>query len=87
MFAIVRGANGRRHEVDFGDDPVVVDVAMSDETIQVTMTAAEDVDPNRRRFVTITLPREAFSAALAAASRGDGKDTAVTKGPRLVALD
>jgi hypothetical protein len=28
MYAILRGANGRRHEVDFGDDPVVVDVAM-----------------------------------------------------------
>jgi hypothetical protein len=21
MYAILRGANGRRHEVDFGDDP------------------------------------------------------------------
>ena len=37
MFAILRGANGRRHEVDFGDDPVTVDVAMNSTTVQVTM--------------------------------------------------
>ena len=39
MFAILRGANGRRYEVDFGDDPVTV-VAMSPTTVQVTMTAS-----------------------------------------------
>jgi hypothetical protein len=33
MFAIVRGANGRRHEVDFNEDPVIIDV-----TIGATMT-------------------------------------------------
>jgi hypothetical protein len=40
MFAILRGANGRRHEVDFNDEPVVVDVSMSAATVQITMTAA-----------------------------------------------
>jgi hypothetical protein len=45
MFAILRGANGRRHEVDFGDDPVTVDVAMSPTTVQVTMTAVDPGDP------------------------------------------
>ena len=39
MYAILRGANGRRHEVDFGDDPVVVNVAMSGITVQITITA------------------------------------------------
>ena len=29
MFAILRGANGRRHEVDFNQDPVIVKVAMA----------------------------------------------------------
>ena len=28
-FAIIRGRNGRRHEVDFGDDPVEIDVTVS----------------------------------------------------------
>ncbi len=27
-FAIIRGSNGRWHEVDFKDDPVAVDVSM-----------------------------------------------------------
>ena len=45
MFAILRGANGRRHEVDFGEDPVTIDVAMSATTVQITMTAADPGDP------------------------------------------
>ncbi len=44
MFAILRQAGGRRYEVDFEDDPVLLDVAMSATTIQITMTATEDRD-------------------------------------------
>jgi hypothetical protein len=68
MFAILRGANGRRHEVDFGDDPVTIDVAMSSTTVQVTMTAADPGDPARGRFATVALPRAALVAAMAAAA-------------------
>jgi hypothetical protein len=68
MFAILRGANGRRHEVDFGDDPVTIDVAMSAATVQITMTAAEPGDPGKGRFVTIAIPRDALAAAMAAAA-------------------
>ena len=68
MFAILRGANGRRHEVDFGDDPVAVDVAMSPTTVQVTMTAVDPGDPARCRSVTVALPRDALAAAMAAAA-------------------
>ena len=67
MFAILRQAGGRRYEVDFEDDPVLLDVAMSATTIQITMTATEDRDPEKNRFVTVTVPREALIAALAAA--------------------
>ena len=67
MFAILRGANGRRHEVDFGDDAVTIDVAMSATTVQVTM-AADPGDPARCRFVTVALPRDALVAAMAAAA-------------------
>jgi hypothetical protein len=56
MFAILRGANGRRHEVDFKDDPVIVDVSMSTATVQITMTAARPGNPATRRYVTVTLP-------------------------------
>jgi hypothetical protein len=39
MYAILRGANDRRQEVDFGDDPVMVDVAMSDVTLPMSGAA------------------------------------------------
>jgi hypothetical protein len=68
MFAILRGASGRRHEVDFGDDPITIDVAMSPTTVQVTMTAADPGDPTRGRFVTVAVPRDALAAAMAAAA-------------------
>ena len=49
MFAILRGANGRRHEVDFKDDPVIVDVSMSTATVQIAT----------RRYVTVGRPAQA----------------------------
>ena len=36
-FAIIRGGNGRRHEVDFGDDPVRLDVSIGVTTVQITV--------------------------------------------------
>ena len=78
MYAILRGTNGRRHEVDFGDDPVAVDVAMSDSVVQVTMTAAGDPDPDRARFVTISVPWEQLVAAMAEAVNRRSKTGDVT---------
>lgn len=70
-FAIIRGDNGRRHEVDFGDDPVTLDVAISEATVQITLEAADDPGPSgRRRFVTLAVPREELIAALRAALAG-----------------
>ncbi|MGF7209759.1 hypothetical protein GGE65_004362 [Skermanella aerolata] len=83
MYAISRGANGRRHEVDFGDDPVVVNVAMSDITVQITMTAPSDLNPDRAPFVTVTVPREQLVAAMAEAVNRHSKPGGVT-GIRLV---
>jgi hypothetical protein len=68
MFAILRGANGRRHEADFLNDPVSVEVAMSATVIQITMTADDETNPATRRYVTVALPREKLLAALAAAT-------------------
>jgi hypothetical protein len=68
MFAILRGANGRRHEVDFNEDPVIVDVAMSSTTVQITMTAAGSGDLSRSRYITVALPRDALASAMAAAA-------------------
>jgi hypothetical protein len=83
MYAILRGANGRRHEVDFGDDPVVVNVAMSDITVQITMTAPDDLNSDQARFVTVTVPREQLVAAMAEAVNRRSKPGGVT-GIRLV---
>jgi hypothetical protein len=68
VFAALRGTNGRRHEVDFQDDLVIVDVAMSPQTVQITMTAASPSDPNNTRYVTVALPRDALASAMASAS-------------------
>jgi hypothetical protein len=82
MFAILRGANGRRHEVDFHDDPVTVDVSMSATTIQITMAAADSSDLSRSRYVTVALPRDALACAMAAAAARLGLNTEL--GLRLV---
>ena len=83
MHAILRGADGRRHEVDFGDDPVVVEVSMSDITVQITMTASDDLNSDQARFVTVTVPREQLVAAMAEAVNRRSKLSGVT-GIRLV---
>lgn len=78
MYAILRGANGRRHEVDFGDDPVIVNVAMSDITVQITVTASGDLNFDQARFVTVTLPREQLVMAMAEAVNRRSKPGDVT---------
>jgi hypothetical protein len=65
MFAILRGPKERRHEVDFNEDPVIVDVSIGATTIQITMTAGDPGDPVKGRYVTVALPRDALTAAMA----------------------
>jgi hypothetical protein len=38
-YAIIRGKNGRRHEVDFGDAPVRVQIYSSEETVEILIEA------------------------------------------------
>ena len=53
-FAIIRSSNGRRHEVDFADAEIEVDVAIGSETVQITVEAIHDLAPSdKRRFATI----------------------------------
>ena len=62
--AIIRGKNGRRHEVDFGDSPVRVEIYASDETIEIFVEADfETLAEERRRFAIINIPRQQFSQA------------------------
>jgi hypothetical protein len=81
MFGALRGANGRRHEVDFGDGPVVVDVSVGSATVQITMSESDASDLSRSRFVTICVPRTALTTGLAKAV---AREEAAERGPRLV---
>jgi hypothetical protein len=83
-FAIIRGGNGRRHEVGFGDDPVTLDVSASEATVQITLEAADDPGPSGgRRFVTLAVPREELITALRTALESRSA-TAIRPRPRLV---
>jgi len=83
-FAIIRGGNGRRHEVDFGDDPVTLDVSAGKATVQVTIEATDDPGPSGgRRFATLAVPRKELITALSAALGSRPADT-IRPRPRLV---
>ena len=69
-YAIIRGANRRRHEVDFGDAPVRVQIYASEETVEIFMEADfETLAEERRRFAILNIPRHLFSEATAAVAR------------------
>jgi hypothetical protein len=79
MFAILRGANGRRHEVDFNQDPVIVKVSMNAAMVQITMTAADSGDPGGA--LTVALPRDAgLRDGGAAPSRRQRRTRAASRG-------
>jgi hypothetical protein len=83
-FAIIRGGNGRRHEVDFGDDPVTLDVSAGEATVQITIEATDDPGPSGgRRFATLAVPREELITALSAAL-GSRPAATIRPRPRLV---
>jgi hypothetical protein len=72
--AIIRGKNGRRHEVDFGSAPVRVEIYSSEETVEIYIEADFDAPPEkRRRFAFINIPRHLFSEATAAEARRAAK--------------
>jgi hypothetical protein len=55
--AIIRRENGRRHEVDFGDAPVRVEIYASEETVEIFIEADFDTLPEkRRRFAILNIP-------------------------------
>ncbi len=72
--AIIRGQNGRRHEVDFGDAPIRVEVRASEETVEIFVEAdSETLAEERRRFAIINIPRHLFSEATGEAARRAAK--------------
>ena len=72
--AIIWGSNGRRHEVDFGDAPVRVEVYAGEETLEIFVDADfETLAEERRRFAILNIPRHLFSGAMGEAARGAPK--------------
>ena len=70
-YAIIRGANGRRHEVDFADDPVSIDVSASDAVVQIVVEeAGEDAPSDKPRYAMLSAPREQLMKALRTALHG-----------------
>lgn len=68
--AIIRGRNGRQHEVDFGDAALKVEVYVSEETVEIFVEADTSTLPEKRRpFALLNLPRHQFSRATGAAAR------------------
>ena len=68
--AIIRGSNGRRHEVDFGDAPIRVKVFANEETVEIFVEADfETYAEERRRFAILNIPRHLFSEATGEAAR------------------
>jgi hypothetical protein len=75
--AIIRGANGRRHEVDFGNGPLRVEIHPGEETVEIYAEADfETVPEERRRFALLNIPRYLFSEATAVAARRAAKSPA-----------
>ena len=76
-YAIIRRKNGRRHEVDFGDEAVRVEIHSSEETVEIFIEADfETLPEGRRRFAILNIPRHLFSEATAASVRRAAKSPA-----------
>lgn len=72
--AIIRGKNGRRHEVDFGAAPVRVEISSNEENVEIFIEADfETLPEQRRRFAILNVPRQQFSEAIGAAARRASK--------------
>ena len=63
-YAIIRGKNGRRHEVDFGDAPVRVEVYASEETVEIFVEADFETHAEEHRRLRSSTSRATFSAKL-----------------------
>jgi serine/threonine protein kinase HipA of HipAB toxin-antitoxin module len=72
--AIIRGKSGRRHEVDFEESALRVEIHVSDETIENFVEAdAAELSEERRRFALINTPLHLFSQATAEAAKRKNK--------------
>ena len=65
--AIIRGDNGRRHEVDFEGSEIRIEVHSSYETVEILVEAVNNLTPSdRRQFALLNIPKHLFSSAFGA---------------------
>ena len=68
--AIIRGANHRRHDVDFEGASITVEIFFSEDTVEIAVEVPEDPTPSdKRRFALLNVPRGLFNKALGDAAR------------------
>jgi hypothetical protein len=60
--AIIRGKNGRRHEVGFGDSPVRVEVYARDETVEIFVEAVSRRTRKSAAALPLSISRATFLA-------------------------
>jgi hypothetical protein len=64
--AIIRGENGRRHEVDSEGADITLEIFFGDEVVEIAVAAPDDPAPSdKRRMALLNLPRDLFNHALA----------------------
>lgn len=69
---IIRGGNGRRHEVDFEGADITVELHASEDHVELVIEASDDEAPSdKKRFALINIPRHLLSKAMADLARKD----------------
>ena len=77
---IIRGKNGRRHEVDFGEASITVSLHASTETVELAIEADDPDRPSHnKRFALVNIPRHLFSKAMADLARQDRQSGKIPK--------
>ena len=78
--AIFLGANGRRHEVEFHDAEVTVEVFFGEQTVEIVAEASDPLVPSdKKRFALLNVPRGVFNKAIADAARRGHNHAGATK--------
>ena len=63
---IIRGNNGRRHEVDFENAEISVEIFATDQNVELVIEALDEDRPwQKKRFALVNLPRSEFDKAMA----------------------
>ena len=67
---IIRGDNGRRHEVDFEDAELTVEIFINEQNVELAIEALDEGRQwQKKRFALVNLPRSEFDKAMANTAR------------------